>query len=200
MPLPPYIAEKRAVNMADARDYQTIFAREPGSVVAPTAGLHFMVRLLPALAEKDVQQERATLHVGLGTILPVMSQNAADHRMHAEHAALSWDAAARLKRAGADGRRIVAAATTALRVLESAVDVEGRIAPIGRDVDIFITPCYASGPWICCHQFPSAALNSVYPGIGIHGLESMTAADAEAIREKYCFYSYGNACLLLGNL
>jgi S-adenosylmethionine:tRNA ribosyltransferase-isomerase len=198
MPLPPYIAGKRATDARDADDYQTMYAREPGSVAAPTAGLHFTAALFDALAQKGVTREAVTLHVGLGTFLPVAAEDTAQHRMHAERATLQADAAARLNGVQAAGGRILAAGTTSLRTLESAAGPDGILAPLDLETDIFITPGYcfrAVDMLLTNFHLPRSTLFMLVSAF--MGLDVMRAAYAEAIARDYRFYSYGDACLLM---
>ena len=197
MPLPPYIAGKRRPDARDTLDYQTIFAREDGSVAAPTAGLHFTPELFAALAAKGVTREAVTLHVGLGTFLPVTAEDTQDHRMHAEAATVDAETAARLNQARKGGGRIIAAGTTSLRTLESAAELDGTVRPFADDTDIFITPGYrfrAVDILLTNFHLPRSTLFMLVCAFA--GTEVMKAAYAEAIREKYRFYSYGDACLL----
>ena len=129
MPLPPYIASRRAADGRDAADYQTMFAREKGAVAAPTAALHFTPELMARLAAAGVARETLTLHVGAGTFLPVKAEDTVNHVMHSEWGRIDATAAERLNRVRAAGGRIVAVGTTVLRLLESAADSEGRISP-----------------------------------------------------------------------
>ena len=198
MPLPPYIAGKRATDARDEQDYQTIYAREAGSVAAPTAGLHFTPELLAALAAHGVTREALTLHVGLGTFLPVTAEDTSQHRMHAESAILAAATAGRLNAVHAAGHRIVAAGTTSLRTLESATSVYGVLHPFEGDTDIFITPGYsfrAVDVLLTNFHLPRSTLFMLV--CAFMGLEVMRAAYAEAIARGYRFYSYGDACLLL---
>lgn len=198
MPLPPYIAGKRTVDQDDTQDYQTVFARQTGSVAAPTAGLHFTPQLLAHLQEKGVLRETVTLHVGLGTFLPVTAEDTSDHRMHAERLVVSPEAAARLNAVHGAGKRIVAAGTTSLRSLESAAGVDGELAAYDGDTDIFITPGYrfrAVDVLLTNFHLPRSTLFMLVSAF--MGLDVMRAAYAEAIRENYRFYSYGDACLLI---
>ncbi|MGH6958024.1 MAG: tRNA preQ1(34) S-adenosylmethionine ribosyltransferase-isomerase QueA, partial [Caulobacteraceae bacterium] len=142
MPLPPYIASRRAEDEQDRADYQTVYAREDGSVAAPTAGLHFTPELMEALEAAGVRLVFVTLHVGAGTFLPVKTEEVAEHRMHAEAGVISAEAAGALNAARAGGGRIVAVGTTALRLLETAADEAGRIRPFAGETSIFITPGY----------------------------------------------------------
>jgi len=198
MPLPPYIAGKRAADDRDARDYQTVYAGPTGSVAAPTAGLHFTPDMLAALAGEGVGEARATLHVGLGTFLPVKAEDTRDHRMHAEWAELDAAAAAHLNAAHAAGGRIVAVGTTALRTLEVATDAAGQVQPFQGETDIFITPGHhfrAADVLLTNFHLPRSTLFMLVSAF--MGLDVMKRAYAEAIREKYRFYSYGDACLLV---
>ncbi len=196
-PLPPYIARKRGVDAHDVEDYQTLYAREEGSVAAPTAGLHFTERLLGALDARGVERVHVTLHVGAGTFLPVKSEDTQDHEMHSECCEISAQAADRINAAKAQGRRVIAVGTTALRTLESLADGPGRVRADSWDTDIFITPGYrfavADGLLTNFH-LPKSTLFMLVSAMS--GLDRMQAAYAHAIKEEYRFYSYGDACLL----
>jgi S-adenosylmethionine:tRNA ribosyltransferase-isomerase len=197
MPLPPYIARQRPADALDTEDYQTIFARENGSVAAPTAGLHFTPKLLDALAARGVSRESVTLHVGPGTFLPVSAEDTADHKIHAERAVLTAETAARLNAARTKGGRIVAVGTTSLRTLESAARPDGTLEAFDGKTDIFITPGYrfkTAEVLLTNFHLPRSTLFMLVSAFS--GLETMQAAYAEAIRERYRFYSYGDACLL----
>ena len=201
MPLPPYIAGKRKADARDVSDYQTIFARESGSVAAPTAGLHLTPELFASLAQKGVMRETVTLHVGLGTFLPVTAEDTSQHRMHAETAHLDAQTAARLNAVHGIGGRIAAVGTTSLRTLESAADADGVIRPFGGDTDIFITPGYrfrAADILLTNFHLPRSTLFMLVSAF--MGLELMKRVYAEAIAWDYRFYSYGDACLLLRDL
>ena len=196
-PLPPYIAGKRKADARDAADYQTIYAREKGSVAAPTAGLHFTPALFHRLAEAGVERASVTLHVGPGTFLPVAVADTAAHKMHAETAVLSRETADRLNAVRAQGGRIVAVGTTSLRTLESAAAPDGAIHPMARETDIFITPGYAfrtAEVLLTNFHLPRSTLFMLVAAFA--GLDTMKRAYAEAIAERYRFYSYGDACLL----
>ena len=198
LPLPPYIAGKRAVDASDAQDYQTVFAREAGSVAAPTAGLHFTPQLLSRLEAGGVGREAVTLHVGLGTFLPVSADDTDQHRMHAERLLLTAQTAGRLNAARDAGHRIVAAGTTSLRSLESAATPDGRLQAYDGDTDIFITPGYrfrAVDVLLTNFHLPRSTLFMLVSAF--MGLDRMRDAYAEAIRNEYRFYSYGDACLLI---
>lgn len=197
MPLPPYIAGKRKPDARDVSDYQTMFARESGSVAAPTAGLHFTPALFAALAQKGVAREAVTLHVGLGTFLPVTVQDTARHRIHAERAVLDSTTAARLNGIHARGGRIACVGTTSLRTLESAAGPDGVLHPFDGETDIFITPGYrfrAVDMLLTNFHLPRSTLFMLVSAL--MGLDLMKKAYAEAIHQGYRFYSYGDACLL----
>ena len=195
-PLPPYIARKRAPDERDIADYQTVYAKESGSVAAPTAGLHFTPELLRSLDAAGVQREALTLHVGAGTFLPVKSDDTDDHDMHSEWFTLSAGLAKRLNLAKAEGRRIIAVGTTALRALESAV-VEGRVKAQSRDTDIFLTPgskFHIVDGLMTNFHLPKSTLFMLVSALA--GLETMHSAYAYAIKNDYRFYSYGDSSLL----
>lgn len=197
-PLPPYIAGKRKADERDTADYQTIYAREAGSVAAPTAGLHFTPHMFGTLTEMGVTREHVTLHVGPGTFLPVSVDDTAAHKMHSEHATLTEDAAERLNKARAAGGRIVAVGTTSLRTLESAASPDGVIHPMARETDIFITPGYrfrTAEVLLTNFHLPRSTLFMLVSAFT--GLNVMKHAYGEAINLGYRFYSYGDACLLL---
>jgi S-adenosylmethionine:tRNA ribosyltransferase-isomerase len=198
MPLPPYIASKRATDARDREDYQTMFARAPGAVAAPTAALHFTPALLDALAAAGVGHETLTLHVGAGTFLPVKAQDTADHRMHAEWGRIDVATAGRLNAARAAGGRIIAVGTTSLRLLESAADADGTIRPFEAETRIFITPGYrfrAVDGLMTNFHLPRSTLFMLVSAL--MGTERMQAAYAHAVAQGYRFYSYGDASLLL---
>lgn len=198
MPLPPYIAKRRAPDARDRADYQTVYAREDGSVAAPTAGLHFTPQMLARLEAQGVAMAPLTLHVGAGTFLPVSAEDTSGHAMYAEHALLTAGVAARLNAAHAAGGRICAVGTTSLRTLESATGEDGTIHPFDSDTAIFITPGYAFRAvdmLVTNFHLPKSTLFMLVSAF--MGLDVMQAAYAEAVREKYRFYSYGDACLLI---
>ncbi len=197
MPLPPYIAGRRAADQKDETDYQTVFAREAGAVAAPTAGLHFTPALLAALEAQGVALRRVTLHVGAGTFLPVKAEDTEGHKMHEEFARLEPDVAEALNETRARGGRIVAVGTTALRTLESAADPDGVIRSYAARTGIFITPGYrfrATDMLLTNFHLPRSTLFMLVSAFS--GLDRMKAAYAHAIATGYRFYSYGDACLL----
>ncbi|WP_085340525.1 tRNA preQ1(34) S-adenosylmethionine ribosyltransferase-isomerase QueA [Aquidulcibacter paucihalophilus] len=197
MPLPPYIARKRAVDAQDAQDYQTVYARADGSVATPTAGLHFTPSLLEALDHAGVERHWVTLHVGAGTFLPVKVDNIHDHVMHAETYEVSAQTAAAVARAKAEGRRVIAVGTTSLRTLESIVDPDGEITYGGGDTSIFITPGYrfkVVDGLITNFHLPKSTLLMLVGAL--IGMEALRDVYRHAIDQRYRFYSYGDASLL----
>lgn len=198
MPLPPYIASKRAPDAADADDYQTIFAREKGAVAAPTAALHFTDRLLAEIDDAGIARETLTLHVGAGTFMPVKADDTDEHRMHSEWGRIAPEVADRLNAARQAGGRVIAVGTTVLRLLESAATPDGQIAPFAGDTDIFITPGYrfrAVDGLMTNFHLPRSTLFMLVSAL--MGRERMVAAYEYAIANDYRFYSYGDSSLLL---
>ncbi|MFM5885948.1 MAG: tRNA preQ1(34) S-adenosylmethionine ribosyltransferase-isomerase QueA [Novosphingobium sp.] len=198
MPLPPYIAGKRATDAQDRSDYQTMFAARDGAVAAPTAALHFTPALIEALDNAGVRRETLTLHVGAGTFLPVKAEDTANHRMHAEWGMIDVATADRLNAARAAGGRIIAVGTTSLRLLESAAGDDGIVRPFSGDTAIFITPGYrfkAVDGLMTNFHLPRSTLFMLVSAL--MGLERMRAVYAHAIRDCYRFYSYGDSSLLL---
>jgi S-adenosylmethionine:tRNA ribosyltransferase-isomerase len=198
MPLPPYIAGKRATDDLDREDYQTLFAREDGAVAAPTAALHFTPSLLAALEEAGIGRETLTLHVGAGTFLPVKAADTSDHQMHSEWGRIDAATAERLNAARGAGNRLIAVGTTSLRLLESAADEAGTIHPFEGDTAIFITPGYrfrAIDGLMSNFHLPKSTLFMLVSAL--MGLERMQGAYAHAIAQEYRFYSYGDSSLLL---
>ncbi|WP_303830438.1 tRNA preQ1(34) S-adenosylmethionine ribosyltransferase-isomerase QueA [Asticcacaulis taihuensis] len=197
MPLPPYIRSKRHEDEQDKSDYQTIFARDEGSVAAPTAGLHFTPALLEKLAAKGVSIEQITLHVGAGTFLPVKVEDTDDHIMHAEWGVITAESAARINAARAAGGRIICVGTTSLRLLESACNTQGAIQPFAAETAIFITPgvtVRSCDLLMTNFHLPKSTLFMLVCALG--GTEVMKRAYAHAIETGYRFFSYGDACLL----
>jgi S-adenosylmethionine:tRNA ribosyltransferase-isomerase len=197
MPLPPYIRKLRPTEARDAVDYQTVYARTEGAVAAPTAGLHFTPGLLAALAARGIERADLTLHVGAGTFLPVKAEHIEDHRMHAEYGEVSGATAASINRAREECRRIVAVGTTALRLLESAADENGKVREFAGETSIFITPGYrfrTADLLMTNFHLPKSTLFMLVAAFT--GLERMKAAYAHAIATGYRFFSYGDASLL----
>jgi S-adenosylmethionine:tRNA ribosyltransferase-isomerase len=198
MPLPPYISGKRPTDERDAEDYQTMFAREKGAVAAPTAALHFTPDLIKRLGAASIDHVTLTLHVGAGTFLPMKADDSDDHVMHSEWGRIDAETARRLNDVRTAGGRIIAVGTTSLRLLESAVDEDGVIHPFEDDTAIFITPGYrfrAIDGLMTNFHLPRSTLFMLVSAL--MGRERMLAAYAHAIEEKYRFYSYGDASLLL---
>ena len=197
MPLPPYIAAKRAPDARDRADYQTVWAARRGAVAAPTASLHFDAALLDALAARGVTSSRVTLHVGAGTFLPVKVEDVAAHRMHAEWGEVTATAAAEIAATKAEGGRVIPVGTTALRVIETAA-AGGAVAPFRGDTDIFIRPGYAfraADGLMTNFHLPGSTLMMLVAALMGHG--RIMDLYAHAIREEYRFFSYGDASLLI---
>ena len=196
VPLPPYIRHGEDAP-ADRERYQTIFARQPGAVAAPTAGLHFTPRTFEALAQRGVLVHRLTLHVGPGTFKPVVTDDIEQHTMHVERFDIPPDTAAAVNAAKRDGRRVVCVGTTTVRALESVADTEGLIRAGAGETDIFIYPphkfCVADALLTNFHLPRSTLLMLVS---AFAGRETVLRAYAEAIHERYRFYSYGD-CMLI---
>ncbi|WP_442680992.1 tRNA preQ1(34) S-adenosylmethionine ribosyltransferase-isomerase QueA [Sphingomonas sp. ASY06-1R] len=198
MPLPPYIAGKRATDARDLSDYQTMFANEPGAVAAPTAALHFTPELLSGLDAAGIGHATLTLHVGAGTFLPVKAEDTDAHRMHAEWGRIDAATADRLNAVRANGGRLIAVGTTSLRLIESASGEDGVIRPFLGDTSIFITPGYrfrAIDGLLTNFHLPRSTLFMLVSAL--MGRDRMQAAYAYAIQHGYRFYSYGDASLLL---
>ncbi len=197
MPLPPYIASRRAPDEQDRSDYQTLFAQEEGSVAAPTAGLHFTDELLARLTARGVALHKVTLHVGAGTFLPVKSEEIEGHEMHAEFGVVPEEVAEALNAVRERGGRIVAVGSTALRLLESAAGEGGRLKAFSGETAIFIAPGYrfrAADLMLTNFHLPRSTLFMLVAAFS--RLETMKRAYAHAIEAGYRFYSYGDACLL----
>ena len=193
MPLPPYITHQ----LKDKSRYQTVYARYPGAVAAPTAGLHFTEDLLGRLAAKGVDIEYVTLHVGAGTFQPVRVENLSEHQMHSEWFNMPEDVAARINRAKAEGRRVIAVGTTSLRTIESAADAVGHVAAGARDTSLFIMPGYRFriiDALITNFHLPKSTLVMLVSALA--GRERILEAYRHAVEEKYRFFSYGDACFI----
>ena len=197
MPLPPYIASRRPADAQDRVDYQTSFARAEGAVAAPTAGLHFTERLMAALDERGVSRHFVTLHVGPGTFLPVRSADTAGHVMHEETGTIDEATAEALNAVKQRGGAIVAVGTTSLRLLESATEPNGKLAPFFGATNLFITPGYLFrfvDRLVTNFHLPRSTLFMLVAAFS--GLDLMQRAYAHAVEQRYRFYSYGDACLL----
>lgn len=198
MPLPPYIERSRMADNSDKDNYQTVYARNIGSVAAPTAGLHFTEELLKKIDAVGVKRVHVTLHVGGGTFLPVKVEDTNEHVMHSEYAVVGKEAAAIINDARRNGGRIIAVGTTGVRTLESAADESGEVREFAGDTDIFITPGYkfrVVDVMLTNFHLPKSTLFMLVSAFC--GLEKMKQAYSHAIEQKYRFYSYGDACLLL---
>jgi len=200
-PLPPYIKRKNPAADQIAEDierYQTIYAREPGAVAAPTAGLHFTPEIFDALDGAGMPRVYVTLHVGVGTFTPIRCDELADHSMHAERYDCSEATAAAINDARADGRPIVAVGTTTVRVLESLAEEGGRISAGSGETRLFIYPPYrfrAVDAMVTNFHLPGSTLLAMI--FGFAGRDAVLAAYEDAIEERYRFYSYGDAMLML---
>jgi len=198
MPLPPYIAARRPADERDREDYQAIWARRAGAVAAPTASLHFDAPLLAALEARGVEFTHVTLHVGAGTFLPVKVDDPAQHKMHAEWGEVSETAASEIAATRAAGGRIVPVGTTALRLLESAAPAPGEIAPWVGETDIFIMPGHRfriTDALMTNFHLPKSTLMMLVSAL--MGVDRMRAVYDHAIAERYRFFSYGDASLLM---
>ncbi len=197
IPLPPYIARPDGPRPEDAADYQPIFAERPGAVAAPTASLHFTDALLDALAARGVTRATVTLHVGAGTFLPLRGGDPRAHRLHAEWGEISPEAADAINAARASGGRVVAIGTTALRLLESAVDDTGHIQPFQGLTELFLLPGHrfrTADLLMTNFHLPKSTLFMLVCAFA--GTDRMKAAYAHAVAQGYRFYSYGDASLL----
>lgn len=199
MPLPPYIASKRAAGEEDKETYQTVYAEHDGSVAAPTAGLHFTDELLAGLKEIGVDLQFVTLHVGAGTFLPVKVADIKSHKMHAEWGQVSAETVEAIRSAKSAGAKVCAVGTTSLRLLESAALETGEIEPWTGETDIFITPGFkfkVVDRLITNFHLPKSTLFMLVSAFS--GLDVMQSAYKTAIERDYRFYSYGDGCLLEG--
>ena len=197
MPLPPYIKRERVGKESDKADYQTIYAKHEGAVAAPTAGLHFTENLFRRLDQKEIERLFLTLHVGGGTFLPVKVDDTDNHKMHAEYGVLTKEVADKINTAKKAGRRIIPIGTTSLRLLESAADEHGIIHPFEGETSIFITPGYRfkiiDAMFTNFHLSESTLFMLV---CAFAGIDRMKEAYQHAIKQKYRFFSYGDACLI----
>ncbi len=197
MPLPPYIAARRAADDRDRSDYQTVFARHAGAVAAPTASLHFDAGLLDALRARGIGMTEVTLHVGAGTFLPVKVEDVTRHRMHAEWGEVSAAAAAEIEATRAAGGRIIPVGTTALRLIESAA-ADGTVRPWRGETEIFIYPGYrfrVTDALMTNFHLPRSTLMMLVAAL--MGLDEIRRIYAHAVERRYRFFSYGDASLLV---
>ena len=193
MPLPPYIKAE----LKDPERYQTVYARDPGSAAAPTAGLHFTTELLEKLSDMGVKQAFVTLHVGLGTFRPVKEENIEDHPMHAEYCVISKETAKIVNEARAAGGRIIAVGTTSCRTLESFAREDGTLEEKSGWTDIFIYPGYrfrAIDALITNFHLPESTLIMLVSALA--GRENVLNAYKEAVNERYRFFSFGDAMFI----
>lgn len=200
VPLPPYIHRdgNAAGGEADAANYQTVYAREPGSVAAPTAGLHFTHALLEELRRRGVEIATVTLHVGYGTFAPLRTADIREHRMHPEYAEITGASAERIARAKKEGRRVVAVGTTSTRILEWVARVQGKVTGFAGYCDLFIYPGFRFrivDGLITNFHLPKSTLLLLVSAFA--GRETMLDAYRKAVSEGYRFFSYGDAMLIL---
>lgn len=195
VPLPPYIA--REDRSGDRERYQTVYAREPGSVAAPTAGLHFTPEILGSLTKRGIETAVVTLHVGLGTFQPVRVEKVEEHRLHRERYNISESAAESLNRAIEDRRRVIAVGTTTVRTLEYAARETGRVQVGSSEADLFIYPGFqfrVVGAMLTNFHLPQSTLLMLVCAFG--GKEQVMTAYRHAVEQRYRFYSYGD-CMLV---
>lgn len=193
MPLPPYIKKK----LSDQSRYNTVYSKTEGSAAAPTAGLHFTDALLDRLKNKGVEIVEVLLHVGLGTFRPVKEEDISRHKMHSEFYSVSSETASALNRAKREGRRTVAVGTTSVRVLESASDENGLVSAGSGNTEIFIYPPYkfkATDAMITNFHLPKSTLLMLVSAFA--GRENILKVYEAAVREKYRFFSFGDAMFL----
>ena len=193
MPLPPYITHQ----LEDKNRYQTVYAKHTGSAAAPTAGLHFTPELLKKIEEKGVNIAYVTLHVGLGTFRPVKVENILEHHMHSEFYQIDEEAAAKINAAKDSGNRVVCVGTTSCRTIESAADENGRLRECSGWTEIFIYPGYkfkVLDNLITNFHMPESTLVMLVSALA--GRENVLAAYEEAIKERYRFFSFGDAMMI----
>lgn len=194
MPLPPYITHK----LQDKNRYQTVYAKYEGSAAAPTAGLHFTEELLAQIEEMGVNIAYVTLHVGLGTFRPVKADNILEHHMHSEHYEVTPETAELINRTKESGGRVICVGTTSCRTVESAADENGRVQPGCGDTEIFIYPGYRFKALDCLitnFHLPESTLVMLVSALA--GKENVLAAYREAVEERYRFFSFGDAMLVI---
>ena len=193
MPLPPYIKE----SLEDKDKYQTVYAKHDGSAAAPTAGLHFTEDLLEKIREKGVEIANVTLHVGIGTFRPVKVENIEDHSMHSEHYYVKKEDADKINKAKENGKRVIAVGTTSCRVLESVAGDDGKIFETENDTSIFIYPGYkfkCIDSLITNFHLPESTLIMLVSALA--GKEFVMNAYEEAVKERYKFFSFGDAMFI----
>ena len=193
MPLPPYITEK----LKDKSKYQTVYAKYEGSAAAPTAGLHFTEELLEKVKAKGVEIAKVTLHVGIGTFRPVKVENVEEHSMHSEHFYIKKEEAEKINKAKETGHKVIAVGTTSCRVLESVADENGKVKEIEADTNIFIYPGYkfkCIDSLITNFHLPESTLIMLVSSLA--GKDFIMKAYEEAVKEKYKFFSFGDAMII----
>lgn len=193
MPLPPYITHA----LKDRNRYQTVYAKHEGSAAAPTAGLHFTQELLQKIRDKGVEVASVTLHVGLGTFRPVKVENVTEHHMHSEYYCIEQEAADKINRARADGHRVISVGTTSCRTLESAAREDGIIPAVSGDTEIFIYPGYKFKAIDCLitnFHLPESTLLMLVSALA--GKDNVMNAYEEAVKERYRFFSFGDAMFI----
>jgi len=193
MPLPPYIHEE----LKEKDRYQTVYARHQGSSAAPTAGLHFTEELLEKVKEKGVQITKVTLHVGIGTFRPVKVEDVESHHMHSEHYYIKQEDADKINKAKENGKKVIAVGTTSCRVLESVADEQGKVKEIEGDTSIFIYPGYkfkCVDNLITNFHLPESTLIMLVSSLA--GKDFIMEAYEQAVKEKYRFFSFGDAMLI----
>ena len=193
MPLPPYIKE----NLKDKDKYQTVYAKYDGSAAAPTAGLHFTEELLDKIKEKGIEVANVTLHVGIGTFRPVKVENVEDHLMHSEHFYIKQEDADKINKAKETGHRVIAVGTTSCRVLESISDETGKVKATEGDTSIFIYPGYKFKCLDCLitnFHLPESTLIMLVSSLA--GRKFILKAYNEAVKERYLFFSFGDAMFI----
>jgi len=200
VPLPPYIKSKRPIGENDVASYQTIYAKENGSVAAPTAGLHFTDSVMNRLEEKGINICKLTLHVGTGTFLPIKTDNILNHKMHSEWGQLDSNSVDILNKTKKNGKKIIAVGTTSLRLLETACNDNGFFSSYEGETDIYITPGYqfkAIDSLITNFHLPKSSLFVLVASL--YGIENIKNAYKHAIDNMYRFYSYGDVCFIEKN-
>jgi len=193
MPLPPYIHEK----LKEKNRYQTIYAKYDGSAAAPTAGLHFTEELFKKIQEKGIEVANVTLHVGIGTFRPVKEETVEEHDMHTEHFYIKPEDVEKINKAKKEGHRVIAVGTTSCRVLESVADENGFVSPQEGDTNIFIYPGYrfkCIDSLITNFHLPESTLLMLVSALADR--EFILKAYEEAVKEKYRFFSFGDAMLI----
>ena len=194
MPLPPYIHEQ----LKEKNRYQTVYAKYDGSAAAPTAGLHFTEDLLKKIEEKGIIIANVTLHVGIGTFRPVKEDTVEAHKMHSEHFYIKQEDVDKINNAKKQGKRVIAVGTTSCRVLESIADENGMVKPIEEDTSIFIYPGYkfkCLDGLITNFHLPQSTLLMLVSALA--GKDYIMKAYKEAVKEKYRFFSFGDAMFII---